>query len=144
MRRRHSKLTRKYGRFIFPVANKLLSSIASMSANETKLASRCGVRKVSTLAIKARVVEWQTRTFEGRMPKGMRVQVPPRAPNRAIKLLTRPAIARIGFYRLRTRLAFPRNHWPWRQETLCPPNSKDQLGTTGWRAHDSQDRAFDS
>lgn len=29
----------------------------------------------------ARVVEWQTRTFEGRMPKGMRVQVPPRAPN---------------------------------------------------------------
>jgi hypothetical protein len=29
---------------------------------------------------KARVVEWQTRTFEGRMPKGMRVQVPPRAP----------------------------------------------------------------
>jgi hypothetical protein len=31
---------------------------------------------------KARVVEWQTRTFEGRMPKGMRVQVPPRAPNR--------------------------------------------------------------
>ena len=31
---------------------------------------------------KARVVEWQTRTFEGRMPKGMRVQVPPRAPTR--------------------------------------------------------------
>jgi hypothetical protein len=30
-------------------------------------------------AQKARVVEWQTRTFEGRMPKGMRVQVPPRA-----------------------------------------------------------------
>ena len=29
----------------------------------------------------ARVVEWQTRTFEGRMPKGMRVQVPPRAPH---------------------------------------------------------------
>ena len=29
----------------------------------------------------ARVVEWQTRTFEGRMPKGMRVQVPPRAPS---------------------------------------------------------------
>src|SRR4029077_8089581 len=32
-----------------------------------------------TVAHKARVVEWQTRTFEGRMPKGMRVQVPPRA-----------------------------------------------------------------
>ena len=27
----------------------------------------------------ARVVKWQTRTFEGRMPKGMGVQVPPRA-----------------------------------------------------------------
>src|ERR1051326_7716760 len=27
----------------------------------------------------ARVVEWQTRTFGGRMPKGLRVQVPPRA-----------------------------------------------------------------
>ena len=30
---------------------------------------------------RARVVKWQTRTFEGRMPKGMRVQVPPRAPS---------------------------------------------------------------
>src|SRR6266496_5430952 len=30
---------------------------------------------------RARVVEWQTRTFEGRMAKGMRVQVPPRAPS---------------------------------------------------------------
>ena len=29
--------------------------------------------------LNARVVEWQTRTFEGRMPKGMRVRVPPRA-----------------------------------------------------------------
>src|SRR5579862_4167491 len=28
---------------------------------------------------KARVVKWQTRTFEGRMPQGVRVQVPPRA-----------------------------------------------------------------
>ena len=28
----------------------------------------------------ARVVKWQTRTFEGRMPQGMGVQVPPRAP----------------------------------------------------------------
>ena len=27
----------------------------------------------------ARVVKWQTRTFEGRMPKGVGVQVPPRA-----------------------------------------------------------------
>ena len=31
------------------------------------------------LPLNARVVEWQTRTFEGRMPKGLRVQVPPRA-----------------------------------------------------------------
>ena len=31
-------------------------------------------------APEARVVKWQTRTFEGRMPKGMGVQVPPRAP----------------------------------------------------------------
>ena len=30
-------------------------------------------------ALSARVVKWQTRTFEGRMPKGMGVQVPPRA-----------------------------------------------------------------
>ncbi len=28
----------------------------------------------------ARVVKWQTHTFEGRMPQGVRVQVPPRAP----------------------------------------------------------------
>ena len=34
----------------------------------------------SLLPLDARVVEWQTRTFEGRMPKGLRVQVPPRAP----------------------------------------------------------------
>ena len=33
----------------------------------------------SLLPLNARVVEWQTRTFEGRMPKGLRVQVPPRA-----------------------------------------------------------------
>jgi hypothetical protein len=43
-------------------------------------AADCG--KFDALASNARVVEWQTRTFEGRMPKGMRVQVPPRAPNR--------------------------------------------------------------
>src|SRR4051812_46299699 len=32
------------------------------------------------LSTHARVVKWQTRTFEGRMPQGMGVQVPPRAP----------------------------------------------------------------
>ena len=31
----------------------------------------------------ARVVKWQTRAFKGRMPKGMRVRVPPRAPFKA-------------------------------------------------------------
>ena len=31
------------------------------------------------LSANARVVKWQTRTFEGRMPQGMGVQVPPRA-----------------------------------------------------------------
>ena len=39
-----------------------------------------GVRERQTSAFcSARVVKWQTRTFEGRMPKGMGVQVPPRA-----------------------------------------------------------------
>jgi hypothetical protein len=33
-------------------------------------------------SLPARVVKWQTRTFEGRMPQGMGVQVPPRAPTR--------------------------------------------------------------
>src|SRR6266404_112955 len=51
-----------------------------ISCSHAPLASCCCMRKVLTLAHKARVVEWQTRTFEGRMPKGMRVQVPPRAP----------------------------------------------------------------
>lgn len=32
----------------------------------------------------ARVVKWQTRAFKGRMPKGMRVRVPPRADRFAI------------------------------------------------------------
>ena len=32
----------------------------------------------------ARVVEWYTRTFEGRMPQGVRVQIPPRAPSRVL------------------------------------------------------------
>ena len=30
--------------------------------------------------IRARVVKWQTRMFEGHVPKGVGVQVPPRAP----------------------------------------------------------------
>src|SRR5262245_28541944 len=33
----------------------------------------------SFVSLDARVVEWQTRTFEGRMPKGLLVHVPPRA-----------------------------------------------------------------
>src|SRR5205807_8450422 len=83
-----------------------------------------------TLAHKARVVEWQTRTFEGRMPKGMRVQVPPRAPNREVNFVRWPVV-RPGFYRLRVLFAFPRNHKPSRQETLCLPNSTGPQGTIG-------------
>lgn len=48
---------------------------------------------------RARVVEWQTRTFEGRMPKGMRVQVPPRAPNREVNLFVRQPVVRPDLYR---------------------------------------------
>ena len=58
--------------------------IKSKKRNETKrdLPHRPGCGRFSRLKTpNARVVEWQTRTFEGRMPKGMRVQVPPRAPN---------------------------------------------------------------
>ena len=43
------------------------------------LASRRGLRKVCSLSTLG-WWNWQTRTFEGRMPKGLRVQVPPRAP----------------------------------------------------------------
>src|SRR5207249_11946642 len=51
----------------------------SMNHNTTTTCKRLSSAESLTLAHKARVVEWQTRTFEGRMPKGMRVQVPPRA-----------------------------------------------------------------
>ncbi len=39
---------------------------------------------------RARVVKWQTRTFEGRMPKGVGVQVPPRAPIRTLRAVSVP------------------------------------------------------
>ena len=54
----------------------------SGSTNKKNLLDTCQrLPSAETLAarLNARVVEWQTRTFEGRMPKGMRVQVPPRA-----------------------------------------------------------------
>src|SRR6266581_9105382 len=35
------------------------------------------------IAFGAEVVEWQTRTFEGRVGKPVRVQIPPSAPNQA-------------------------------------------------------------
>ena len=38
----------------------------------------------SFFPLHARVVKWQTRAFEGRMPQGMGVQVPPRAPEMAL------------------------------------------------------------
>jgi hypothetical protein len=56
------------------------STSMSMNRNETCQRLRTA-ESFGAYASNARVVEWQTRTFEGRMPKGMRVQVPPRAPN---------------------------------------------------------------
>lgn len=38
----------------------------------------------------AEVVEWQTRTFEGRVAQAVRVQVPPSAPNSAVLLSSEP------------------------------------------------------
>src|SRR5437870_3114449 len=49
------------------------------SSSDKALASHYQLFTVHQHSSLARVVEWQTRTFEGRMPKGMRVQVPPRA-----------------------------------------------------------------
>src|ERR1700716_4243959 len=39
----------------------------------------CQTRRPAEDFARALVVKWQTRTFEGRMPKGVGVQVPPRA-----------------------------------------------------------------
>jgi hypothetical protein len=38
-------------------------------------------RQASIVCESAEVVEWQTRTFEGRVAQAVRVQVPPSAPN---------------------------------------------------------------
>ena len=46
------------------------------------LARKPSLRMISNPSV-ARVVKWQTRAFKGRMPKGMRVRVPPRAPSPA-------------------------------------------------------------
>ena len=46
--------------------------------------------KPTTSPTDARVVEWQTRTFEGRMPKGVGVQVPPRSPIRTLRAVSVP------------------------------------------------------
>ena len=35
-----------------------------------------------SILLSAEVVEWQTRTFEGRVAKAVRVQVPPSAPSK--------------------------------------------------------------
>jgi hypothetical protein len=63
-----------YGRDFITITS---SCMSTNRMAQSRLASPCRLRKVPPLH--ARVVEWQTRTFEGRMPKGMRVQVPPRA-----------------------------------------------------------------
>ena len=46
------------------------------------------------LSANARVVKWQTRTFEGRMPQGMGVQVPPRA----LFISARPNLCRCSIH----------------------------------------------
>src|SRR5687768_13121737 len=53
--------------------------IRSMSKRLTCEAPSSIYHPLSSLPRHARVVKWQTRTFEGRMPQGMGVQVPPRA-----------------------------------------------------------------
>ena len=55
----------------------------------------------SLLPLDARVVEWQTRTFEGRMPKGMGVQVPPRAQSPATPISIRGQLELFVSYLLR-------------------------------------------
>jgi hypothetical protein len=45
---------------------------------------RCRFR--FNILLSAEVVEWQTRTFEGRVAKAVRVQVPPSAPSYSIQL----------------------------------------------------------
>src|SRR5205807_8347895 len=110
----------------------LYTTIMSISKNlhDKALSSLAQPFNVHEPLSQARVVEWQTRTFEVRMPKGMRVQVPPRAPNREVNFVRWPVV-RPGFYRLRVLFAFPRNHKPSRQETLCLPNSTGPQGTIG-------------
>ena len=63
--------------------------IASMGMTKKNAVETCQrlPHAESLLPLDARVVEWQTRTFEGRMPKGMGVQVPPRAPSPATPIL---------------------------------------------------------
>jgi hypothetical protein len=41
----------------------------------------CRGRLRISFLLSAEVVEWQTRTFEGRVAKAVRVQVPPSAPS---------------------------------------------------------------
>ncbi len=48
-----------------------------MADKQLAPARSCG--EIPSAQAPARVVKWQTRTFEGRMPQGMGVQVPPRA-----------------------------------------------------------------
>ena len=56
----------------------MIASISMTKKNAVETCQRLPHAE-SLLPLDARVVEWQTRTFEGRMPKGLRVQVPPRA-----------------------------------------------------------------
>jgi hypothetical protein len=56
----------------------MLRNAATGSACASSLENKMFHAKSAFLP-NARVVKWQTRTFEGRMPQGVGVQVPPRA-----------------------------------------------------------------
>src|SRR4029077_4744437 len=82
----------------------IASTRRSGSSSKKNLLDTCQrLPSAETLAarLNARVVEWQTRTFEGRMPKGMGVQVPPRAQSRATHVSRRSQLDLFVSYLLR-------------------------------------------
>ena len=81
----------------------------------------------------ARVVEWQTRTFEGRMPKGMRVQVPPRAPSCCLRGNPKSRV-RYSMDEVIGHAGDCNNEWPLRINFLHP----NDLVTRSKRTGDAQ------
>src|SRR5713226_7824632 len=66
--------------YLLPLVSIMITRTSKRLPNDTCQTTLSAANFARFTRSKARVVEWQTRTFEGRMPKGMRVQVPPRAP----------------------------------------------------------------